>query len=154
MPRHFIAWTWSTGPIIVLCFNAAKILESDSAVGLENFLHTRVRSPKPSSTWGCWEPSDSNFMDECRFFTNSCKLDFCAQCFDVLLNFTQIVSSCGWSIPWRFYQRSHFFWLKFFQYLINRSFRRRLIRLHTKIFTQSCNCSVNPELICRVNCSI
>ena len=58
-----------------------------------------------------------NLVDECRLFTNSCKLDFCFQCLDVLLNFSQTVSSCGLFIPWRHYHRNYFFWLDFLQYV-------------------------------------
>ena len=94
-------------------------------------------------------------MDKCCFSTISCKLDFCSKCFEVQLKFTNTAYSCGLSMPWCFYQRSHFFWLNFFQYLIIKSFggvSSDFIPNSSR--KKSCDCSVDTELMCRVSCSI
>ena len=120
MPRHFTVWTWSTGPINCSLFNRSK--DSGIRVCTRLCMLSAYRSSTSENIihiWGCSVgSSDSNFMDECSFFTNSFTLDFCSQCFELLLNFTHTVSSCGLGIPWCFYHRSHFFWLKFSQHLI------------------------------------
>ena len=138
------------------CRNYCSFFDSSRYSAIRVRTRTCVFSASGSSTHRNHHPrlrlfcrsSNSNFMDEYRFFTISCKLDFHLQCFEVLLNFSQTASSCGLFIPWCFYQRSHFFWLNSFQNVFTHRFRRLFIKLQTQLFTLACNCSVDTELIC------
>ena len=84
--------------------------------------------------------SNSNFMDGCRTFTNSCKLDFCVQCLEVLLNFVQTTSSCGLFIPSVPLPKT----LLLLVGLL--SIWYYFIKLQTKLYSPACDCSVDIEL--------